>query len=197
MTKAEVRKQFRSLRKSLKKDEVKTKSKAIADLLFSRIPIHRFSVIHLFLPIIENNEPDTSIIIETLKKDFHTEIYISKSLENGEMLHMPYLSDTVLEKNLWNIQEPAHVSHALDSKAFFEKFKTEDTLILIPLLAFDRVGNRVGYGKGYYDRFLVHANPNTIKMGISLFEPSGLISDADLHDIKMDYCVTPERIYKF
>lgn len=194
--KAEIRKHFRTLRKALTSEEVEVKSKKITDLLFSRIPVHRYSVVHIFLPIKRNNEPETFGIIETLRKDFPTEIYISKSQENGEMLHVPYTSEILLEQNVWGIEEPADVSDALSSEAFFEKFKTEDILVLIPLLAFDRLGNRVGYGKGYYDRFLAYSNQKTTKVGLSLLEPVDQISDAGHHDIRLDYAITPERIYQ-
>ena len=194
--KAEIRKHFRKLRKALTSEEVEVKSKKITDLLFSRIPVHRYSVVHIFLPIKRNNEPETFGIIETLRKDFPTEIYISKSQENGEMLHVPYTSEILLEQNVWGIEEPADVSEALSSKAFFEKFKNEDILVLIPLLAFDRLGNRVGYGKGYYDRFLAYSNQKTTKVGLSLLEPVDQVSDAGHHDIKLDYAITPERIYQ-
>ncbi len=195
MNKIEIREQYKNLRKALSSEDVEAKSKAISNLLFSRIPIHRFSVVHVFLPIKKNNEPDTSFIIETLKKDFPTDIYISKSLENGEMLHILYKTDTVLEKNQWGIEEPSDVSEALDSKAFFDKFEKEDILVLIPLLAFDKTGNRVGYGKGYYDRFLAYSHAT--KIGLSLLEPIDLITDVDPRDIKMDYCITAERVFSF
>lgn len=194
--KAEIRKHFRTLRKALTSEEVEEKSKKITGLLFSRIPVHRYSVVHIFLPIKRNNEPETFGIIETLRKDFPTEIYISKSQENGEMLHVPYTSDIRLEQNIWGIEEPADVSDALSSKAFFEKFKNEDILVLIPLLAFDRLGNRVGYGKGYYDRFLAYSNQKTTKVGLSLLEPVDQVSDAGHHDIRLDYAITPDRIYQ-
>jgi 5-formyltetrahydrofolate cyclo-ligase len=194
--KAEIRKHFRTLRRALTSEEVEEKSKKIAGLLFSRIPVHRYSVVHIFLPIKRNNEPETFGIIETLRKDFPTEIYISKSLENGEMLHVPYTSEILLERSIWGIEEPADVSEALSSEAFFEKFNTEDILVLIPLLAFDHTGNRVGYGKGYYDRFLAYSDQKTTKVGLSLLEPVDQISDAGDHDIKLDYAITPDRIYQ-
>jgi 5-formyltetrahydrofolate cyclo-ligase len=195
--KAEIRKHFRRLRKALTSEEVDEKSKKIAELLFSRIPVHRYSVVHIFLPIKKNNEPETFGIIETLRRDFPAEIYISKSLENGEMLHVPYTSEILLEQNIWGIEEPADVSEAISSKAFFEKFKTEDILVLIPLLAFDKSGNRVGYGKGYYDRFLARSDQRTTKVGLSLLQPVDQISDAGHYDIRLDYAITPERILKF
>lgn len=193
LTKAEARTHFKAKRKELIDWELK--SQKVHDILFGSLMMHRYSPIHIFLPILENHEIDTHLIINTLQKDFAPNIYISKSLENGELIHTELVSDTVLIKNKWGIEEPQNLENTLDSKAFFEKFQEEDILVLVPLLCFDKLGNRVGYGKGYYDRFLEHAKPNTTKVGLSLFEPIDEILDANVHDIKMDYCVTPERIW--
>lgn len=195
MTKEEIRKEARQKRGLLGSSEVEDRSRRISSLLFSRIPVHRFSVVHLFLPIRENHEPDTHLLLETLQKDFPVTIYISKSLGNGEMLHVPYTSALPLKKNRWGIEEPADLSQALDSEAFFKAFREENILVLIPLLAFDRQGYRVGYGKGYYDRFLSHSLPHTTKIGLSLLEPVEAISDSSPFDIRMDYCITSERIW--
>lgn len=195
LTKAEARKLYRAKRASLSQAEVTARSEKIKDLLFSRIPIHRYSGVHIFLPILKNNEPDTYRIIETLVKDFPIDIYISKSLENGEMMHVLYNSETQLVHNRWGISEPVELSGALDSVDFLKKFEKEDILVLVPLLAFDKKGNRVGYGKGYYDRFLANSKENTTKIGISLFEPLDEIVDADSFDVRLNYGITPDRVY--
>lgn len=197
MTKAEIRKVYKEKRATLSTEEVNIASKKIADLLFSRIPIHRFSIIHSFLPIARNNEPDTFQVIETLKRDFPVDIYIPKSLENETMLHVQLTARTVLKENKWGIKEPVDLSFGLSSEVFFEKFENQDILVLLPLLAFDKKGNRVGYGKGYYDKFLAHSDPKTLKVGLSIFEPEEEIDETDSFDQKMDYCITPSKIWQF
>jgi 5-formyltetrahydrofolate cyclo-ligase len=69
--------------------------------------------------------------------------------------------------------------------------------VLVPLLAFDERGYRVGYGKGFYDRFLPNCRPNIITIGISFFEAVPLISDTNEYDVPLTYCVTPQRLYVF
>ncbi|MCP9766308.1 5-formyltetrahydrofolate cyclo-ligase [Lacihabitans sp. LS3-19] len=195
MTKKEIRTHFKGLRNALKSEEIDKMSKRIHDLLFSRLMMHRYSPIHLYLPIKRNNEVDSLLILNTLRKDFSPDIFIPKSLENGELLHTKFLESTPVETNHWGIEEPIDIEHALNSEAFFEQFKNEDILIFVPLLAFDKKGNRVGYGKGFYDRFLQYATKDTTIVGLSLFEPTDLIEDPNEFDVKMNFCVTPERVW--
>lgn len=70
-------------------------------------------------------------------------------------------------------------------------------MIIIPMLAFDRMGNRVGYGKGFYDRFLHRCKADCLKVGLSYFEPVEEISDVHAGDVRLDLCITPERVYQW
>ena len=195
MIKKNIRTHFKSSRNALKLEEIEKMSMKIHDLLFSQLMMHRYSPIHLYKHIKRNNEVDSQLIFKTLRRDFAPDIFISKSLENGELLHVKFEATTELATNRWGIDEPVDLADSLSSEAFFEQYKTEDILIFVPLLAFDKKGNRVGYGKGYYDRFLQHATKDTTIVGLSLFEPIDLIEDTDQFDIKMHFCVTPERVW--
>ena len=73
----------------------------------------------------------------------------------------------------------------------------EIDLVLVPLLAFDQEGYRVGYGKGYYDKFLSQCREDVIKIGLSFFEPVDAISDINQFDMSLNYCVTPQQVYDF
>jgi 5-formyltetrahydrofolate cyclo-ligase len=70
-------------------------------------------------------------------------------------------------------------------------------VVFVPLLAFDKKGHRVGYGKGFYDRFLSDCKPETIKIGLSFFEAEESISAILPSDIRLDFCVTPTEIIVF
>lgn len=195
MLKHELRKLYKANRLELSPKEVNEKSKKIHDLLFSRLMIHRYSAIHVFLPIHENVETDTHLIINTLLKDFAPEIYISKSLPDGEMIHTQYVPGMQLIKNNWGIEEPGSESVFMNSEEFFRKYENEDILVLVPLLIFDKKGHRVGYGKGYYDRFLKFSSENVTTVGLSFFEPVELINDLHEFDFPLNFCITPERIW--
>ena len=69
-------------------------------------------------------------------------------------------------------------------------------LILVPLLAFDEKKNRLGYGKGFYDKFLRNQNNKILRVGLSFFNPEKRIK-IDEHDENLDFCVTPNRIFSF
>jgi len=114
---------------------------------------------------------------------------ISKSdFETGLMTHFLLTDNTVIKKNSYNIPEPVDGIEISNDNL---------EVVFIPLLAFDTLGNRVGYGKGFYDRFLANCKPETIKIGLSFFEAETEITDVFESDVKLDYCVTPEKIYSF
>ena len=70
-------------------------------------------------------------------------------------------------------------------------------MVFVPLLSFDKNGYRVGYGKGYYDKFLANCREDLVKVGFSFFEPVVKIEDVDGYDIPLNYCLTPENFYSF
>jgi 5-formyltetrahydrofolate cyclo-ligase len=70
-------------------------------------------------------------------------------------------------------------------------------LVIVPLLCFDKSGNRVGYGKGYYDRFLKKCRKDCIKIGFSYFSPIVSIDDTNEFDIPLDYGISPDAIHEF
>lgn len=187
MTKAELRKKYKTLRNGLSEKQIDDLSLSIANQLL-RLPIWNFSFYHIFLTIEEQKEIATDYILNILSgKDKN--ILISKSdFKTGNMTHFLLTDSTKIKKNKYNIPEP------VDG---IEIFNDKIDVVFIPLLAFDKQGNRVGYGKGFYDRFLVNCKPETIKIGLSFFEAENDITDVFGNDIELDYCVTPENIYEF
>ncbi|MGC4022748.1 MAG: 5-formyltetrahydrofolate cyclo-ligase, partial [Cyclobacteriaceae bacterium] len=70
-------------------------------------------------------------------------------------------------------------------------------IVIVPLLAFDAAGNRVGYGKGFYDQFLKTCRKDCKKIGLSLFEASQDLISNEEHDVKLDYAITPKGVTSF
>lgn len=187
MTKTELRKKYKNLRKNLTESEVDDLSLALANQVL-KLDIWKHSFYHIFLTIEEQKEVNTDYILNILSgKDKN--ILISKSdFETGDMTHFLLTDNTTIKKNKYNIPEPVDGIEILNDKI---------DVVFIPLLAFDKTGNRVGYGKGFYDRFLANCKPETIKIGLSFFEAETEITDVFETDVKLDYCVTPEQVYKF
>jgi len=187
MTKSELRKTYKTLRNNLSDYDIDIFSLSIANRLL-KLPIWEHSFYHIFLSIEEQKEINTDYILNILSgKDKN--ILISKSdFNTGEMLHFLLTDNTVIKKNKYNIPEPIDGIEISNDKI---------EVVFIPLLAFDQNGNRVGYGKGFYDRFLANCQPKTTKIGLSFFEAETEITDVFKSDIKLDYCVTPTKIYKF
>lgn len=187
MTKKEARTKYKNLRQNLTPEERDEKSCAIANQLL-QLPIWDKQYFHVFLSIEEHFEVDTEYILHILAgKD--KDILISKSdFENRTMTHYLLTDGTKIKKNPYNIPEPIDGIIVPDSKI---------DVVFVPLLAFDKVGHRVGYGKGFYDRFLSKCKPDVITIGLSFFEAEDEILDVNPNDFAMNYCVTPLLIYTF
>ena len=187
MTKKDLRIKYKSLRKAIPENELEEMSLAIANKILT-LPIWEKTYFHVFLPILEQNEVNTEFILHLLAgKD--KEIVLSKSnFESLEMTHYLLTDNTKIKKNEYNIPEPIDGLEVPVSKI---------EVVFVPLLAFDKKGNRVGYGKGFYYTFLSKCKSESIKIGLSFFEASALITDVFESDITLDYCVTPNEIYKF
>lgn len=190
MKKTEIRKKFLKERKELTAAQIRSASQRVHDWFFQSIPVHSYENIHIFLPIKEQNEIDTWLIISTLQTDFSANIILPRANDDGSLSNYKFTSKTKFEMNRWGISEPITND---------ELRMTNDAidLVLLPLLAFDKKGYRVGYGKGFYDKFLADCRPDVMKIGLSVFEPIDEISDINEYDIKMNYCITPDRIWQF
>lgn len=187
MLKKELRQKYKVLRQNITTTEIETLSLAIANEIL-KLPIWNKTYFHVFLPIEEQKEVNTEFILHLLSgKD--KEIVISKSdFATRNMTHFLLTDNTKIKKNEYNIPEPVD---GLEVPA------TKIDVVFVPLLTFDKKGNRVGYGKGFYDKFLSQCKPEAIKIGLSFFEPEEIISDVFESDVLLDYCVCPNEVYKF
>lgn len=90
--------------------------------------------------------------------------------------------------NFWGIFEPLNTRVIADNAI---------DAVIVPLVAFDKHGNRVGYGGGYYDKFLALCREDCPKIGVSLFDPVDQIDGIAEFDIRLDHCVTPDKVWSF
>jgi 5-formyltetrahydrofolate cyclo-ligase len=187
MTKTELRAQYKALRKNLSEESIEEMSLAIANCVLA-LDIWDKTYFHVFLPIEEQKEVDTEFLLHLLSgKD--KEIVISKAdFTTRKMTHFLLTDNTKIKKNEYNIPEPMDGIEVPSPKI---------QVVFVPLLAFDTKGNRVGYGKGFYDQFLAECTPETIKIGLSFFEAETFIADVFEKDIRLDFCITPKNCYRF
>jgi len=186
MLKSELRKQALKDRLAISDEEYESLNSGLLNQ-FIALNFSSVKTLHTFLPIEEKKEPNTFLLIEWLNAN-HPEIKIivpKADFETALMTHHEYLGVDDLQKNLYNILEP--------QKGIIHDGEVD--MVLIPLLAFDKQGYRVGYGKGFYDRFL--ENINAKKIGLSLSPAIDKIEDVNEHDIRLDYCITPTETIKF
>lgn len=186
MTKTQIRRIVKGQRALLSIEQIAVYSQELLHH-FALLDFSLLKTIHVFLPIEEKNEPDTFLFIDWLQEN-HPDIKIlvpKADFETALMQHYVYEGRDGLEKNLYNILEPVKG----------EIYEGAIDLVLVPLLAFDLQGYRVGYGKGFYDRFLTGLD--TQKMGLSFFEPVDRIVDVDEYDVRLDACITPLQVYSF
>lgn len=188
MKKDELRKIYLDKRKALSPTEHNQLSQQLCDQFFNTVDLTGVNVLHIYLPIESKYEPDTWLIINRIRKEFpHIRIAIPR-IGNDELESIEYESLKQLNRNKWQIWEPQYGTH-INPK--------EIDLLLIPLLAFDKQGHRIGYGKGYYDRFSKSCRKDCIKTGLSLFEAELIINERFEDDLRMNECITPNKKYSF
>ena len=186
MDKSQIRKQYKSLREGLSKTQIENRSISIANRCLE-LPIWNKQIMHIFLSIENQKEVDTSFL-RTLLQGKDKEIVIPKIIDSVRLQHFLLTDHTLFKKNSLGIPEP--VSGIEIKPSIID-------VVFIPLLSFDSKGNRVGYGKGYYDRFLLNCKEECLKIGLSFFKEEQCVFDVEDTDIPLDFCVTPKQIYQY
>ena len=187
LNKKQLRAEIKQRRRNLTLKQIEDFSIQISNLIIN-LPIWKYSFYHIFLSIKSLNEVNTEPLLAILLgKDKN--IAISKTnFETRTMSHILLQDNTVLKLNPQNIPEPIN-GVEISSKQI--------EVVFVPLMAFDKLGNRIGYGKGFYDIFLKRCSKNTLKIGLSFFEAENFIIENNPHDVHLDYCITPKQVYSF
>ena len=185
-TKFSLRADFKKRRDALRESQISDFSIEICNRCLS-LDIWDHSIYHLFLSSEKNKEVDTTYLLSVIQgKD--KQAVIPKVVSKETLAHFLLTDQTPLKVNRWGIPEP--ISGITVTPQQIE-------VVFVPLLALDKRGHRVGYGKGFYDRFLAQCSAQVIKVGLSFFEPISEIKDTDKFDIPLDYAVTPSAVFKF
>ncbi len=182
-----MRQTYRARRAALPEDDYQQGSQQLFDQLFAAYSFA--GTVHCFLSAKRQREVDTWAIIRRLWAMPTVRVLAPRCRpSDNELTHHALTPATLLESNRWGIPEPV-VSSVYPASSI--------DWVLVPLLAFDRRGHRVGYGKGFYDRFLAACRPEARKIGLSLFPPEENIDDVGPLDIPLDAVVTCDQVWTF
>jgi 5-formyltetrahydrofolate cyclo-ligase len=188
MTKEAIRKEYKQKRRNLSATE-KDKLEDLMLIQFQKLKLPSKSFLMSYLPIEGQNEYNPWLLEEYyMLMHYETDmVYPIMNAATETMKAVVVQDESEYKPNLYGVLEPIGGEDILPELI---------DIMFIPLLAFDIEGNRVGYGKGYYDKFLADCNPSLIKIGFSFFDPI-VIDDVNKTDMKLDYCITPLKTYKF
>lgn len=180
--KDKLRTKMREKRRALTADEVKEKSTKIRENLFSLDAFKSANTVCTFISAFK--EPDTTEIIMRLWSE-GKKVIVPITDPKTNTLMLSYLKSFFdVKKSTFNVPEPVVIYSANES---------DIDAVLVPGLAFDKSGGRMGFGKGYYDRLLENSTATKIALcyEFQLFDKI----PTEAHDVPMDIIVTEEKIY--
>ena len=186
MKKAELREEYLKKRQLLSDEECETLSSTVAARVFERIDFSTVGTVHLFLPIERFREIDTWQIVYRIWTQFPSVRVVVPKVDRptGGMTGIELTKTTPLDLSGWGVPEPL-TGPVIDP--------TDIDVVFVPLLCSDVLGYRVGYGKGFYDRFLAKCRPDCRKIGLNYFPPVDRIDDVTESDVRMDEVIDGRR----
>lgn len=189
MVKKDIRKIYSQSRINLTRDEADEMTDRMVNN-FRKLALQGAQVLLSYYPITDRNEFDVTICEKLLVLE-NQDLRVARPRILPDGMNMQAVlveNDTVFETNKFNIPEPV-------GDKILEPQLVD--VVFVPLLAFDVKGYRVGYGKGFYDRFLPQCAQDVVKIGFSFFEAIDAISDVNEYDVPLNYCITPMSVYEF
>jgi 5-formyltetrahydrofolate cyclo-ligase len=182
MKKQELRALYKQKRKDLTEIQIKGLQENIYQQIYN-LDLSTVKNVHVFLSILKFKEIDTLPLISYFRNS-NKRIVISKcNFKDNTLSHFYFEDDTVLALNKFGVPEPINAEPALESDL---------DLIFVPLLISDIKKYRVGYGKGYYDRFLSSCRKDAKLIGLNFFEPIQQIEDVNEFDISLHQVICPK-----
>lgn len=140
-----LRKQCLVRREQITTQEWEMRSGMVIDRILESREYARAKVIHCFVSMDHRKEVQTMPLLRRILSDQKVLLVPVTNVEEGVLEHARLTDLSELRPGKWGVPEPERGDPEPDP---------EPDLILVPLLAVDRNGNRLGYGKGFYDRFL-------------------------------------------
>ncbi len=189
MKKEGLRKIYLDKRIQLSETEYQRLNQALLQQ-FMQLDFKGIIAVNLFLPMLLTKEPDTWLLIKYLQKKYPyiKRVFPKADFQQKTLTHFLDDEQLTIGENKFEISEPVSGT---------QFYMGKNSMVIVPLLTFDSEGNRVGYGGGFYDRFLAGCELGTQFIGMSFFDPVDKIEDADELDVKLHGCITPEKIRRF
>ena len=189
MLKAEARKYYRDKRMELSNAE-RSKLDDLLLIQFQTVKLPFINTLLSYWPIEENKEPNTHLFTDYIEfKNPEVKIcYPKADFKKKVMTAVITDEETKFKKNEHNIYEPMNGDVLLPN---------EIDLLFVPLLCIDKDGFRLGYGKGFYDRYLYLCSRECIIIGFSYFDPIDKLDDRNDFDVTLTTCITPHKVYDF
>lgn len=186
MKKSDLRIKYTEQRETLSEDEVLSLSEEIFHNFLEKFKLVENQKVHCFLSMLDKKEIDTRFFIRYFFKN-KIRVFVPK-IFMGKLISVEITPETAFIKSFYGILEP---------ESNVDSGEIEYDFVITPLLYCDDKGNRVGYGKGFYDGFFENINPNSLKIGVGLFQPLEEIDDVWEKDIPLNYLVTPVEVLSF
>ena len=184
MIKSILRKQYKQKRNDLTSEEIQKLQENIYQQIYN-LDISKIQHVHVFLTLEKFKEIDTLPIINYFR-EHHKKIVVSKCNFNTNTLsHFYFEKNTELAFNKIGVPEPTNAKPVVE---------TALDLVFVPLLISDKQQYRVGYGKGFYDRFLSNCRQDCKKIGLNFFAPISNIADINEFDIALDNIFYPNNV---
>lgn len=188
MSKDFFRKQMKDYRSHLSVERRNKQSEAIKMRLLDLDIYKESKTLHSFVSF--NDEVDTKEIIN-YSLDNNKEVYIPRTYKGGLIFHRIYDLES-LNPSKFGVLEP---DEGFEEDLRMEKDHTQ-RLMIMPGLAFDKRGNRIGYGAGFYDSYLSKNKEGFITVAIAFEKQVVEYIKAEEHDVKVDMIITPNEIIK-
>ena len=185
LTKKELRTIYKEKRMALSQDEVHFLSQKILDQFILQFNIIENQKVNIFLSIEKLKEVNTRIFIDYFFEN-KISVFVPK-IQGENMISVEIFPNSEFEINNWGIKEPISNIDA----------NVELDYVLTPLLYCDQFGNRVGYGKGFYDSFFYGNSKIHNKIGLNFFSPNEDIADVFQKDVALDGLITPSECIDF
>lgn len=185
LTKNELRTLYKAKRMALSQDEVNFLSQKLLENFILQFNSIENQKVNIFLSIEKFNEVNTQIFIDYFFEN-KIRVFVPK-IDGEKIISVEIFPDFEFEINSWGIKEP--ISNIASN--------AELDYVLTPLLYCDNLGNRVGYGKGFYDQFFCEYSNIEKKIGLNFFPPNEIIADVYEKDVQMDALITPTQIFEF